>query len=64
MVVSTEHGLILTSQHVVEKGSTQFRVIFGTGACECSITFYYVDSIYDFAICKYKVTNLKNFNVK
>ncbi len=64
MVVSTEHGLILTNRHVVAEGPTQSYAVFGTGARECPITPCYVDPIHDFAICKYDVTDLKNFNVK
>ena len=64
MVVSTEHGLILTNRHVVAEESTQSYAVFETGARECPITSCYVDSIHDFAICKYDVTDLKNFNVK
>ncbi|KAL8698335.1 MAG: hypothetical protein Q9201_006632 [Fulgogasparrea decipioides] len=34
------------------------------GACECPIVPYYVDPIHDFAICKYEVSSLENFEVK
>ena len=54
----------MINRHVVAKELTQSYIIFGTSVCECSITSCYVDSIYDFANCKYKVTNLKNFNLK
>lgn len=64
MVVSTEHGLILTNRHVVAEGSTQSYAIFGSGTCQCSITPCYVDPIHDFAICQYKVKDLKNYTAK
>lgn len=64
VVVSSEHGLILTNRHVVGEGPTVSFAIFGMGACECPIVPYYVDPIHDFAICKYEVSNLENFEVK
>lgn len=52
MVVSSEHGLILTNRKVIGEGPTVSSAIFGMGVCECPIVPYYVDPIHDFAICK------------
>lgn len=64
MVILTKHGFILINRHVIAKELIQFYAIFGVDACECPITSCYIDFVYNFVICKYKVTNLKNFNVK
>lgn len=64
MVVSTDHGLILTNRHVVGEGPTDSFAVFGSGVCRCRIVACYVDPIHDFAICRYKVSDLQNFKAK
>lgn len=64
MVVSTEHGLLLTNRHVIGEGPTESYAVFGSGACRCRIVPVYVDPIHDFAICKYNVSDLQNFTAK
>ncbi len=54
----------MTNRYIVAEESTQSYAVFETNTRECPITSCYVDSIHDFAICKYNVTDLKNFNIK
>ncbi len=60
-VILTEYNFILINRYIIEEKSTDIYTIFGKNTFKYSIIFYYIDSVYDFTICKYNITDFENF---
>jgi len=64
IIVDANLNIILTNHHVVSEASMCGRAVFQTNARQCTITLLYIDSIHDFALCKFDVKDLHNLPLR
>ncbi len=63
-VVDTDIGIILTNRHMVSEGPMHARAVFQIGACQGRVVPMYIDSVHDYAFCKYNLEDVQGLSLK
>ncbi|KAJ2597806.1 hypothetical protein H4R99_004359 [Coemansia sp. RSA 1722] len=59
-VVDSEHGLIVSSRHVMETGPVSHKAVFANDI-EVALQPFFYDPVHDFSIFRYNPAELKSF---